>query len=61
MRERWVRFKIFNSRDFSRRWHSASPHRGNPVRNYEKQLDRGEGIPDNKLAAHLPKLKAKSE
>jgi predicted transcriptional regulator len=31
------------------------------IRRGIEQLDRGEGIPDNELDAHLAKLKAKSE
>jgi predicted transcriptional regulator len=31
------------------------------IRRGIEQLDRGEGIPDNELEAHLTKLKAKSE
>jgi hypothetical protein len=31
------------------------------IRRGIEQLDRGEGIPDNKLEAHLAKLKAKPE
>jgi hypothetical protein len=31
------------------------------IRRGIEQLDRGEGIPDNKLEAHLTKLKAKPE
>jgi hypothetical protein len=31
------------------------------IRRGIEQLDRGEGIPDNKLQAHLTKLKAKPE
>ncbi len=31
------------------------------IRRGLEQLDRGEGIPDDKLAAHLTKLKAKAK
>jgi hypothetical protein len=31
------------------------------IRREIEQLDRGEGIPDNKLEAHLTRLKAKPE
>jgi hypothetical protein len=44
------------------RWLSENREAVNAkIRRGIQQLDRGEGIPDNELEAHLTKLKAKSE
>ena len=44
------------------RWLSENSKAVNTkIRRGIEQLDRGEGIPDNKLEAHLTKLKAKPD
>lgn len=57
-----VLLHLLETQEEQDRWLSENREAINAkIRRGIEQLDRGEGIPDNKLEAHLTKLKAKSE
>ena len=57
-----VLLHLLETQEEQDRWLSENREAVNvKIRRGIEQLDRGEGIPDNEIAAHLTKLKAKSE
>jgi hypothetical protein len=57
-----VLLHLLETQEEQDRWLSGNREAINAqIRRGIEQLDRGEGIPDGKLAAHLTKLKAKPE
>jgi predicted solute-binding protein len=57
-----VLFRLLDTQEAQDRWLSENSHSINAkIRNGIAQLDRGEGIPEDQLDAHLAKLKSKTK